>query len=153
MTVVVDGDRFITSLVHFIVPGEAGYFRAQIALEMFFIIERKDTLDLHPRYFGREVDRMIEEQLKQKVEGTCSARYGYTIMVIRIKNVDDGRLNEVLSGRIFVFTKSVLYQDSGFAQFPVSYLTLVFRPFKNEIMNAKVTKVIEVHALYVREGK
>lgn len=41
------------------------------------------------------------------------------------------------SGSLYV-GKGRLDEDSGFATFEVSYLSLVFRPFKNEILLAKV---------------
>jgi hypothetical protein len=72
----------------------------------------------------------VLEQLKFKVEGKCTGRYGYTIAVTHMVNVGRGQLHE----------------DSGYAYFPVKYMSLVFRPFKNEILPAKVTMISPVRS-------
>jgi DNA-directed RNA polymerase II subunit RPB7 len=95
---------------------------------MFFLVERKDTLALHPRHFNSSLSSLLLTQLRHKVEGKCSGRYGYTILVTMLRDVGVG----------------VLDPDTGYAHFPVSYLALVFRPFKNEILIAKVTTVNNV---------
>jgi DNA-directed RNA polymerase II subunit RPB7 len=63
--------------------------------------------------------------LRKKVEGKCTGRFGYTILVTSLTDVGKGRLDE----------------DSGSAVFPVTYLALVFRPIRNEILNTRVTQV------------
>jgi len=92
---------------------------------MFFHIEREDTLALAPKYFGKAVKKHILSQLRKKVEGKCTGRYGYTIVVTQLQLIGKGKLDE----------------DTGNAHFPVRYLALVFRPFKNEILPAKVTSI------------
>lgn len=62
---------------------------------MFFLIERKDTLALHPKYFGKNVEKEILEQLKLKVEGKCSGRFGYTIVVTNMQEIGKGELHPV----------------------------------------------------------
>ena len=42
----------------------------------------------------------------------------------------------------------MLDPDTGYAHFPVSYLALVFRPFKNEVLVAKVSTVNNVSQLH-----
>jgi len=92
---------------------------------MFFLIEREEILALPPKYFGKKVDKEVLNQLRAKVEGKCSGRYGFTIVVTNLAHVGAGRLHE----------------DTGYAHFPVRYLALVFRPFKNEILPTKVTTI------------
>jgi len=92
---------------------------------MFFLIERQESLALAPRYFGKSIEKHILEQLRRKVEGKCSGRFGFTIIVAALTKIEKGKLHE----------------DSGFAHFPVTYHALVFRPFKNEILPAKVTAI------------
>ena len=92
---------------------------------MFFLVERKDTLALHPRHFTSSLSTLLLSQLRHKVEGKCTGRYGYTILVTQIRDVGAGTLDA----------------DTGFAHFPVDYLALVFRPFKNEVLAARVTTV------------
>ena len=97
---------------------------------MFFLVERKDTLALHPRHYTSSLSSLLLSQLRAKVEGKCTGRYGYTILVTMMREVGAG----------------VLDPDTGYAHFPVSYLALVFRPFKNEVLVAKVTTVNNVRA-------
>jgi DNA-directed RNA polymerase II subunit RPB7 len=94
---------------------------------MFFLVERKDILSLRPQYFGKKVKEEVLKQLRHKVEGKCDKRYGYTIHVIDLTNVGKGCLD----------------LDTGNAEFPVVYTTLVFKPFLNEILPAKVKKNCE----------
>ena len=97
---------------------------------MFFLVERKDRLALHPRHYTSSLSSLLLSQLRAKVEGKCTGRYGYTILVTMMREVGAG----------------VLDPDTGYAHFPVSYLALVFRPFKNEVLVAKVTTVNNVRA-------
>jgi len=92
---------------------------------MFFLVEREDTLTLHPKYFDQHVEKQVLNQLRLKVEGKCTGRWGYTIAVTSIQCLQKGRL----------------HPDTGFAHFPVRYMACVFRPFKNEILPAKVTDI------------
>ena len=92
---------------------------------MFFLVERKDVLALHPRHFTSSLSSTILSQLRHKVEGRCSGRYGYTILVTQIRSVGAGTLDP----------------DTGHSHFPVDYLALVFRPFKNEVLPARVSTV------------
>lgn len=63
------------------------------------------------------------------MEGKCTGRYGFTILVTNVLFDAPGTMD----GRLHI--------DTGFAHFPVTYLALVFKPFKNEILNAVVTEV------------
>lgn len=45
-------------------------------------IKRTENLALHPRYFGSDMQDVVLEQLKSKVEGKCSGRYGYCVAVV-----------------------------------------------------------------------
>lgn len=44
-----------------------------------------------------------------------------------------------------------LHIDTGYAHYPITYLALVFKPFKNEILNAVVTDV-NVQGLFCTAG-
>eukprot|EP00823_Brevimastigomonas_motovehiculus_P002960 TRINITY_DN1778_c2_g1_i1.p1 TRINITY_DN1778_c2_g1~~TRINITY_DN1778_c2_g1_i1.p1 ORF type:complete len:177 (+),score=24.24 TRINITY_DN1778_c2_g1_i1:69-599(+) len=92
---------------------------------MFFHILRTETVQLHPQYFGKNFEEKVQIELKHKVEGKCSGRYGYTIAVTKIFPIGKGRLHE----------------DSGYAHFDVKFMSLVFRPFKNEVLPARVSAV------------
>eukprot|EP00455_Lapot_gusevi_P019610 TRINITY_DN2094_c0_g1_i1.p1 TRINITY_DN2094_c0_g1~~TRINITY_DN2094_c0_g1_i1.p1 ORF type:complete len:173 (+),score=16.33 TRINITY_DN2094_c0_g1_i1:76-594(+) len=92
---------------------------------MFFMIERTEQISLHPAFFGGNIQQTILKQLRNKVEGHCSGRYGYTISVISLQSYDRGKLDT----------------DTGNAVFHVRYHSLVFRPFRNEILPAEVTSI------------
>jgi DNA-directed RNA polymerase II subunit RPB7 len=102
---------------------------------MFFLVERTETLALAPKYFDKNVKDHIYNQLKLKVQGKCTGKFGYTILVTNLANVGRGRLHE----------------DSGFAHFAVTYVSVVFRPFKNEILPATVT-IINQNGFFAQAG-
>ena len=89
-------------------------------------IEREEVLALHPKYFGKSILDNIKDQLAEKLEGKCTGRYGYTIMVLR----DTVRIG-----------KGLLHEDTGYAHYPVRFTSIVFRPFKNEVLPARVTSI------------
>jgi DNA-directed RNA polymerase subunit E'/Rpb7 len=90
-------------------------------------------LHLHPRYFGSELRILVEKKLKEEVEGTCSGRFGYIIMVQEIKDHGEG----------------VLMPGSGFAEFKIRYMALLLKPFKNEVLDGVVTSVNKVRSMFV----
>jgi len=102
---------------------------------MFFLIQREDKLELPPRYFGRSLQNEIIHALRGKVEGKCSGRYGYTLAVTNLESISKGKLDD----------------DSGYAEFHVTYLSLVFRPLKQEIIPSIVQSVTS-NGLFVTAG-
>merc|ERR1719479_765369 len=102
---------------------------------MFFLITREDKLSIPPRDFGKDLRSKIMTQLRNKVEGKATGRYGFTILVTTLLKVGDGRL----------------YEDTGDAHFPVKYFALVFRPFKNEILPAEV-KTVSKQGFFAQAG-
>lgn len=92
---------------------------------MFFHILLNRNLQLHPRHFGANLRNTIIQKLHTEVEGTCSGRYGFIIMVTSIATVGLGKIND----------------GTGMVTFPVAYRAIVFRPFKGEVVDAVVTQV------------
>lgn len=101
---------------------------------------------MHPRLFSKNIRDAIEQELRAKVEGKCSGRYGYTVVITQV--IDHGK---------------GLLLDTGLANFTVSFRCLVFRPFKNEVLSAQVTSVAAVrttsaafeptlHVLHIRQS-
>ena len=62
------------------------------------------------------------------MEGTCSGRFGYIIAVASIEDIGSGRIQEGI----------------GMAEYIVRYKAIVFKPFKGEVVDAKVTTVNKV---------
>jgi hypothetical protein len=96
----------------------------------FFERAMTRTVTVAPMYLGANVTDYVKQQLTMEVEGTAMNEDGYIITVMRI---DDKGLEY---GMIDHFTGSVKYL--------VEFTALVFRPFKNEVMDVSVTSVSEV---------
>ncbi|KAK1259024.1 hypothetical protein QJS04_geneDACA001459 [Acorus gramineus] len=92
---------------------------------MFFHIELERNIQLHPRHFGPRLKEKLKQKLMRDVEGTCSGRHGF---VVAITHFDD-------------FGKGLIREGTGFVTFPVRYRCVIFRPFKNEVLEAVVTLV------------
>src|SRR5690349_5358323 len=92
---------------------------------MFFFLTLKKILLMHPSTFGRRLQENLKEHLKAQVEGTVDQRYGYIIRVTGL--ADENPVGEV--------------QEGGFVKFNLSYKAIVFRPFRNEVLDAIVTSI------------
>mmetsp|Transcript_10737 Transcript_10737/g.27541 ORF Transcript_10737/g.27541 Transcript_10737/m.27541 type:complete len:171 (-) Transcript_10737:310-822(-) len=92
---------------------------------MFFHLSLDEEIELHPQFFGPRMRQTLEEKLKKTVEGTCSGKHGFIICVTELHDVQHG----------------LLMEGTGMARFKVRYHCIVFRPFKNEVMDAVVTAV------------
>jgi len=90
---------------------------------------------LHPKHFDKDIRDKIKTKLKEKVEGKATGRFGYTILVTHLISIGKG----------------VLDDSTGYAHYPVQYYALVFRPFKGEILAAKV-KTISKQGMFAEAG-
>jgi DNA-directed RNA polymerase II subunit RPB7 len=95
---------------------------------MFFHIVLEKNIQLAPKYFGQQLQQTLRHKLAQDVEGQCTGRYGYIITVTEIVYIGKGKINE----------------SNGHSTFPIKYKAIVFRPFKNEVLDAVVTTVNKV---------
>ncbi|ELR02033.1 hypothetical protein V496_03274 [Pseudogymnoascus sp. VKM F-4515 (FW-2607)] len=91
---------------------------------MFFLHNLERQVTLHPSYFGKNMHELVTSKLLSDVEGTCTGQY-YIISVMDTFNVSEGRI----------------IPGSGLAEFTVRYRAVVWRPFKNETVDAIVTAV------------
>eukprot|EP01080_Neovahlkampfia_damariscottae_P004409 gene4409-7784_t len=94
---------------------------------MFFHIVLEKNVQLPPKFFGPTLKNTIIDKLNNEAEGQCSVRYGYTICVTKILNIGKGKIN-----------------DFGHATFPIKYQAVVFKPFKNEVIDCVVSKVTKI---------
>lgn len=102
-----------------------------------------------------------------QVEGTCSGRYGFIVMVTDIKSVGEVRAaaRGALAAVFLLVTEGdetvpltrrpcgscvlcgvrvsqgVIQDTTAFAKFHVKYTCIVFRPFKGEVLDCIVTSV------------
>eukprot|EP00635_Sarcinochrysidales_sp_CCMP3193_P012985 CAMPEP_0118906428 /NCGR_PEP_ID=MMETSP1166-20130328/10149_1 /TAXON_ID=1104430 /ORGANISM="Chrysoreinhardia sp, Strain CCMP3193" /LENGTH=156 /DNA_ID=CAMNT_0006845737 /DNA_START=116 /DNA_END=586 /DNA_ORIENTATION=- len=79
----------------------------------------------------------IKAELMKNLEGKSLGRHGYVICIIEIKDDD-------------VWTGVVDY-DTGFAAVEARYSAILLRPFKNEVLDARVTLVNEL-GFYTEAG-
>ena len=83
---------------------------------------------LHPKYFGPQLLETVRKKLFSEVEGVCKGKYGYVIAVTTIDNIGAG----------------IIQPGQGFVVYPIKYKAIVFRPFKEEILDAVVNQVNKV---------
>ena len=87
---------------------------------------------MHPNTFGPELRTTIKQNLYSEVHGTCSGQNGYVVAITRVIKIGTGKIQE----------------DTGFAVFPVTFSAIVFRPFKNEILETLVTGINNVNNIF-----
>jgi len=95
---------------------------------MFYHMSLEHEIMLHPRYFGPNLLSTVKQKLFTEVEGTCSGKHGFIIAVTTIDNIGAGMIQHA----------------RGFVVYPVKYKAIVFRPFKNEVLDAVVKQVNKV---------
>ena len=95
------------------------------ASKMFFVKALEHRIDLHPSFFSSTAHDFIKAKLYQDVEGTNTG----THMIIAVLQIDDISEPKIAPG-------------TGFAQYNVGYRALVWRPFKGEVVDGRVTQVV-----------
>ena len=87
----------------------------------------KKELLVHPTSFGPGIKSVIRKKLLADVEGFAQGKDGFLITVTDIRDEDIGR--------------GMIEDTTGFVKYIVKYTAIVFRPFRNEILDAIVTSV------------
>ena len=95
---------------------------------MYFLKELTHTINLHPRFFGPNIKANLVSRLYEEVEGTCSGRFGYIVSVVDIVETSRG----------------VLQSSTGMAEYLINYRAIVFKPFKNQVVDGIVTTVNKI---------
>jgi len=88
-------------------------------------VSRESTLTLSPKYFGKNLAKSIERELKRRYEGTIDAKYGFIIHIYQLLDYGQGKLDP----------------DTGDAEFNVKYDAIVFKVFRHEIVPCRVSQV------------
>merc|ERR1711907_511810 len=104
-----------------------GVENLRLSWKMFYEVLLTKELELKPQRFTLNIQEDLKEQLFSEVQGKCTGRYGYQVAVKEIENIGKGRI-----------------QESGYAAFTVEYRAIVFRPVKNETLEAVVCVVNNV---------
>lgn len=93
----------------------------------FFVVSMHRHVHIHPRFFGAKLQEMLTQRLTLEVEGTFAGRYGFVIAVLHvITPIPNGELDDA----------------TGHAVFPLKYQAIVFRPFKGEVLDSVVTRLL-----------
>eukprot|EP00920_Eleutheroschizon_duboscqi_P021151 GHVT01049807.1.p1 GENE.GHVT01049807.1~~GHVT01049807.1.p1 ORF type:complete len:220 (-),score=30.90 GHVT01049807.1:2023-2682(-) len=92
---------------------------------MYYVVEQWRNISVKPEQLGPRYEQSIEWMLRSQVEGRCSATHGYVICVVRFLHRDAGRVQD----------------GTGMVVVPVKYQAIVFKPFKDEVLDAVVTDV------------
>ena len=74
----------------------------------------------------------LKQRLHAEVEGSCTGRYGYIIAVVSIEEIGSGRIQE----------------GSGLAEYLVKYRAIVLKPFKGQVIDARVASVNKVRSYW-----
>ncbi|GMI44745.1 hypothetical protein TrCOL_g13921 [Triparma columacea] len=94
---------------------------------MFYVKWIPHSVVLSPVHFGPKLYSTITRLVESSVEGTALSHYGY---IIRVLEVPEDRMRG-----------GVIEYDSGEVTYEVEYKALVFRPFKNEVVDSVVVDV------------
>jgi len=89
---------------------------------MFFEVIRKKNVALHPRYFNKDLERMLLKVLMNEVVGNFDKRYGHVIAITELLDKQPG----------------LIQSGTGLAVFAVTFSCVVMRPFKDEVLEAEV---------------
>jgi DNA-directed RNA polymerase II subunit RPB7 len=87
-----------------------------------------EDLAMNPPDFGPHLRERIKERLRTSVEGTAMGRIGYVVYITEIQDAD------ISMGKIEDSTGQVTYR--------VRFKAVVFRPFRNEVLDAVVTTAV-----------
>ena len=92
---------------------------------MFFVLRLEKYLVVTPEYLGPNLQSHIIDVLMRTVEGSCSARYGYIIKVLKMDETGEGKVKD----------------GSGDVVFQVFYRALIFMPYAGEVLDAVISEV------------
>jgi DNA-directed RNA polymerase subunit E'/Rpb7 len=102
----------------------------------FFVVELRRAVHMHPKFFGVRLRDRITQRLAVEVEGTFAGTHGFIVCVLQV---------------VEPFPEGELDDTSGFAVFNLNYRAVVFRPFKGEVLDSVVTKVVQ-HGFFAESG-
>lgn len=97
---------------------------------VFFQQTLTRTVVMHPQFLGRDLKNEIFKRLKAEVEGMSVGESGYLIAVVTVH--DEGT------------SKGLIDHLTGFVKYRVSFDAVMFRPFRNEVMDLVVSTVSQV---------
>jgi DNA-directed RNA polymerase II subunit RPB7 len=104
---------------------------------MFFQLTLSTELTLVPQFFGKNIERLLHDRLRETHEGRFMGENGFVIAILSISPTWKNT--------------GVLDDTTGAAHYRVEYTALVYRPFKGVVVDAIVTNVSE-HGFFCSMG-
>lgn len=92
---------------------------------VFFKKRMTRTILVHPQNLGRDLQAHIKDQATREVSGEAIKDVGYVIFVL---NIDDSAIG-----------RGLIDHMTGRVRYEVTIDAIVFRPFRNEVMDAVCT--------------
>ncbi|ORZ40704.1 RNA polymerase Rpb7 [Catenaria anguillulae PL171] len=92
---------------------------------MFFVKDLNHIVELQPTLFTANIEDQLKRRLHDEVEGKYDSRVGYIVAVVSIINIGSG----------------LVLPAMGSAQYSIKYRAILFKPFKNEVVDVLVTKI------------
>ncbi len=104
---------------------------------MFFLMCFTKDVIITPSDLSKDLKKIIRIKLIDQVTGTCNEKYGYFIKVINIGEIKNG----------------IIMEGTGDIIFKMSYQVAVLRPFKDEVCDGIIEKILPVEGgIHVRVG-
>jgi DNA-directed RNA polymerase subunit E' len=97
---------------------------------MYAMVKIEDTVRISPEKFGDNLDKTVENIVRQTFEGTMRKNYGVIVVADNITPVGDG---------IVIHGDGAMYQK-------VAFDALMFKPELQEVLNAIVCEIVEFGA-------
>ena len=104
---------------------------------MFFLMCFTKDVIITPSDLSKDLKKIIRIKLIDQVTGTCNEKYGYFIKVINIGDIKNGYIMD----------------GTGDIIFKMHYQVVLLRPFRGEICDGKIEKILSKEGgIHVRVG-
>lgn len=113
---------------------------------------------LHPSYFGAQLEDYLRQKLYEDVEGTCSGKHGYLSLSISQDLslcIHFPGIHAHIRARYIISVITItdigegkIIPSTGQAKFKTRYTAIVMKPFKGEVVDAKVVNVNKASLLF-----
>lgn len=102
---------------------------------MYYVHSIKDTFNMPPEYFDKDIEKVATEILKKKFEGTIDKTLGVIVAVYDISHISDG----------------TIYAGDPSTHHEVEFKMLTYMPYIEEVVAGEVTELAEFGA-FIRIG-
>ena len=59
---------------------------------MLFVMVFDEAVVMPPSYLGPELQSILKAKLIEKVEGSCTEKYGYIVCVLKVEEISTGKI-------------------------------------------------------------